>query len=432
MVLTRQQQADACNHIFETVFNQAPDSPFHKVFAGSLDPTFISTLADDDIALLSCKEAGADVPLNLHQRSLLKAFRNLVAHRTDAGNRVTDDDWTTFTRAEFDEFRISPHNRIPMTARAPPSLVHSATGTRPRDVVQDFCRGIKRDPASFTPLKDEKQWDNWRRHTVAAARAQDVSDVLDPNYTPSTPVDVELFAEKQKCLYSVLESNLLTDKGKALTRKYEKTFDAQKLYAELERHAQTSTKAAIDSGELLAYITSTRLDDGNWKGSTHSYVLHWQDQVRLYESLVDASDHFSDGQKRKMLENAVHPLADLRAVHDQATQHKVHSGVDLTYDQHSSLLHSAAQTYDSQFAAKPVSRASRRSVYVHDLLSSDLEPDPDPDIAFDIDSPVDVLQAYAAGSFRPRVCLSGDQWHRLTPKAQAIWDQLDDASKQIV
>jgi hypothetical protein len=37
-----------------------------------------------------------------------------------------------------------------------------------------------------------------------------------------------LFAEKQKFVYAVLESKVLTDRGKAIIRDHEHDFDAQK------------------------------------------------------------------------------------------------------------------------------------------------------------------------------------------------------------
>jgi hypothetical protein len=45
------------------------------------------------------------------------------------------------------------------------------------------------------------------------ARAQDLSDVLDENYIPITTADKDLFAEKQKFLYTVLEAKVETAKG---------------------------------------------------------------------------------------------------------------------------------------------------------------------------------------------------------------------------
>jgi hypothetical protein len=94
----------------------------------------------------------------------------------------------------------------------------------------------KRDPTLFPTLKDEKFNDNWHCSFVNQARAQDVSEVLDPKYMPMTDKDNDLFIEKQKYVYAVLESKVLTDQGKAIVREYEDTFDAQKVYEKLTEH----------------------------------------------------------------------------------------------------------------------------------------------------------------------------------------------------
>ena len=94
------------------------------------------------------------------------------------------------------------------------------------------------------------------------ARAQDVSEVLDASYKPKTQSEIDLFTEKQKYVYAVLESKVLTDRGKAIVREYEETFNAQAVYQKLVEHHLRSTKALIESSTILSYITSVRLGNG--------------------------------------------------------------------------------------------------------------------------------------------------------------------------
>ena len=115
---------------------------------------------------------------------------------------------------------------------------------------------------------------------------QFVDEVLDKNYSPTTTVDRELFAAKQKYMYAGFERTVLTDQGKAIVRAYEEMADAQQIYTELVDYAQSSTKASIDVQDILHYISSSQLGNGSWKGTSHSYILHWPEQVQLYESLV--------------------------------------------------------------------------------------------------------------------------------------------------
>jgi len=314
----------------------------------------ILSLSGDDINALTWSKpltSGSvqQTPLNGGARGLLHALLGFVFHRASKGMPIHEDEWAHVEQQEFEDYRISPDFLVYRTNPVP--VPHHTTIPKVRDPVQDFKRGIKRDITQFTILKDDKQWDSWNRSTIAQARAQDVDVILDTTYTPIVPDDKALFQEKQKFMYAVFEKCLLTDTGKSLVRQYAATFDAQAIYAKLSAYALSSTQAKLRSTALLTYITSTRLGGNNWTGTTHSFILHWQDQIRRYEDLIPSNGHFTDDQKRTMLENAVHKVAELRAVKNQADQMQVHTGKPLTYPQYCTLLLSAAAQYDSQFAA---------------------------------------------------------------------------------
>ena len=84
------------------------------------------------------------------------------------------------------------------------------------DPIYEFKCGIKHNPAGLNTLENDQQWETWHCHTIATTRAQDVDDVLDDSCVPFTPEDKALFEEKQKYMYSVLVTYILTDKGKVL------------------------------------------------------------------------------------------------------------------------------------------------------------------------------------------------------------------------
>ena len=250
---------------------------------------------------------------------------------------IDNKSWTKITSDEFDEFRVSSNYRT-----TPASPVQQQSSTPPSsDPVRDFRRGIKRDITHFVSLKDDAAWDNWHHATVVQAIAQDVHDILNSSYVPSTHSEKALFDEKQKYMYAVFEKTLLTDQGKALVCTHQRKYDAQTIFKELSEYALKSTKASMDASSFLTYLTTTRLGDGSWKGTTHAFILHWQDQVRKYHSLAPNQKLPTDLQ-RTMLENAVHPIDELRAIKTQAAQHKAHTGNDLTYPQYAALLLSAA------------------------------------------------------------------------------------------
>jgi hypothetical protein len=297
-----------------------------------------------------------------------------------------------------------------------------------------FHHTIKKDPSLFPTLKDDKYHDVWHRSFNTQAVAQDVADVLDETYVPSTVDDMALFAEKLKFVYAVLESKVLTDRGKAIIRDHKQDFDAHKVYKKLKDYHLKSTKAKIESSVILSCITSAKLGDGTWNGTTEAFVINWQNQVRIYEKHGSSTDHFSDGQKRVLLQNAVNGIDELCLVKNTADHMATTSGTTLTYNEYVTLLLSAASAYNDQFNPK----RSKRHVLHHDIQDyyddHDDEVIFDPDTTFDIDCPV-------SSNFRPKhtskpntskVRMPSEKWFGLDAASKAIWDCLDDKAKSII
>jgi hypothetical protein len=276
---------------------------------------------------------------------------------------------------------------------------------------------------------------------------------------------------KQAYMFAVFEKTLLTDQGKADVREYEKKSDAQSIYRRISEYAIKSTKASLKASTILSYITSCKLGEGSaWRGPTSSsFLLHWQNQVRLYEAQVETEEYFSNGQKRHMLQTAVHPVQELRVVKTQADQHKTQAGKELTYDQYVNLLLSAASAYDARFAPKThfAARAPRRAVYSHDITESSDDNDPGYDIdcaldivqpktahfaartppvvvyshdikesnndnspAYNIDCALDIIQANGR-PVPPGTSMAFSQWTQfLSQDAKDIWDKLPDEAKK--
>ena len=194
MGMTRQQKQAALTHILEGVFDLDPDNVVHKALTRNAirSPFDLITLAEVEYEMLKYEEGGAILTLPKGHAGLLKAFWRYVHYKDSIGETIQDTDWTTLTCDEFDQFRISPilHRALP----APPSTTGPPTPAV--SLVREFRRGIKRDITHFIPLKDDGAWDNWERATLAQARAQDVADVLNPQYVPGNANEAALFDEK--------------------------------------------------------------------------------------------------------------------------------------------------------------------------------------------------------------------------------------------
>jgi hypothetical protein len=208
------------------------------------------------------------------------------------------------------------------------------------------------------------------------------------------------------------------------------------LYKSLLEYSIKSMKASLDTSKLLAYITSARLGDGSWTGKLETFILQWQDKLRQYDKLVKDTERFPASIKRVMLENAVHPIAELRAVKNQADQLKTTSGTALTYEEYSRLVLSAAASYDTELlprARHGTTPPARRSVYMQDLIDHRDSVHDTVDDVYDIDTDIDVIQANVSNQqHAPGSRMPFPRWKSLSPDTQSIWDTISDSDKAII
>ena len=55
---------------------------------------------------------------------------------------------------------------------------------------------MKRDISLFDILKSKKHFKEWHSDLISISAIQDVEEVLDPTYTPTSPEDIDIFQEK--------------------------------------------------------------------------------------------------------------------------------------------------------------------------------------------------------------------------------------------
>lgn len=73
------------------------------------------------------------------------------------------------------------------------------------------------------------------------------------------------------------------------------------------------------------------------------YILHWQEQVCLFHDLVKVKEGLPESVLMMVLQNAVFPSPELRAVKTQGHQLQTTTGKALNYEQYLALLTSVAQ-----------------------------------------------------------------------------------------
>jgi hypothetical protein len=176
----------------------------------------------------------------------------------------------------------------------------------PHDIIRrDWKKGKKRDPSAFPTFTNDKAWENWHHGFVITVNVQMMSNILNPDYKPQDgSIDETAFKLEQTYMYGMLNTVVQTSKGKEILRMHYKDRDAQKVYAELCLHYETSTAAGvIDSTDTYQYLITAKVND--WSGDTEKFIMHWFEQVRLYESTAEEEAHLTDGQKMMLLINAV-------------------------------------------------------------------------------------------------------------------------------
>ncbi len=348
-------------HILNDVFVLAKDSSLRQALQRGSFKKIQSVLAMSHTVLTSLTYRGkdgdgehVDLPILPSEQGLINALNGYGAYNEDhMGRSLAPDDWLDVTEEEFDDYHGSAHliffdpNR-PLAGHPPTisATLQASVGQVAHEVLA-LKRGIKRDQSLFPIYKDKKEWDDWQRGTRAQATAQDVENILDSAYVPVLPQDIELFKEQNKYMMAVFSSCVQTDSGKNLIRKFEGTHDAQQLFVELERHTKTSTSAILTASELLSYITTATLGKNTWNGTTTSFVLHWEEQVRLYERYVPPTSHLGTELTRTLLQNAVNRITDLRQVKLNADQLVQANHNGLSYLQYRDLLVGACARYDA-------------------------------------------------------------------------------------
>ena len=227
-----------------------------------------------------------------------------------------------------------------------------------------FKKSIKREASAYSTLKDERYFDKFQRDHFITAKCHDVSEILDPNFTPgSAPEEQELFEAKQVFMYKVFNETLLTDMGRTKVRNYLKPTDAQAVWKEYSEYMTTSSMGASEKRKITHYLTNTVLDS-QFRGSTLQFVLHFNEQFRGLDDLTDISERMPEYIKMALLQNAVKDIPQLSIVEtlDEYTSTTCGNGsfTHLNYSSYYNLLINACVRYDATKTSTP---SKRRNVY---------------------------------------------------------------------
>ena len=200
-------------------------------------------------------------------------------------------------------------------------------------------------------MKDKHFFDKFQRDLLITAKSNDVSEILDPSYSPGhSPKERELFEAKKVFMYKVFNETLQTDMGRTTVRKYLWTTDAQPVWKEYSEYMTTSSKGASEKRKFTHYVTNTVLDI-QFRVTTQQFVLHFNEQFRRLDELTDLSERMPDSIKMALLQNAVKDTPQLSVVETlneyTSTPFGDGSFTHLNYLSYYNLLINACVRYDA-------------------------------------------------------------------------------------
>jgi len=175
----------------------------------------------------------------------------------------TEEVWLTLTSQDFKEYRLNA--RIPTTTTmTTPATTSSAT----MNAAEEFTKGIKKSISDYTSFKDKKNWNSWQCSLIATGYNHGISNVFDPNYTPTDEASKALFAEQQRFAFSIFTKHLHEPEATGILRNYSDETqpnygDAQALYKDLVATFSGGIAASLSATELETEINNFKLTD-NW------------------------------------------------------------------------------------------------------------------------------------------------------------------------
>jgi hypothetical protein len=154
-----------------------------------------------------------------------------------------------------------------------------------------------------------------------------------------------------------------------------------------------------------------------------SFILHYQEQIQLYDQLQPPNEQTSNHAKMIYLPNAVYAIEELRLIQTTGSQIALDNGTVPMYKDYEALLKLAASTYDRANApakCQPTRSAKRRDIWDADVTESFHEAY---EFGFDIDTPTDIVQAHMHDQSG---VIPKEMFGQLSPESRKAWSQLSD------
>jgi hypothetical protein len=200
--------------------------------------------------------------------------------------------------------------------------------------------------------------------------------------------------------------------------------DGQTVWTNIVTEAKKSMTAHISSQLLTAYLTTSKIRDGFWRGTVTMYLSHWNEQMHKlveYSLMTPMTDDFKLTLLKNAVQDAPH-LASVESAYDITT--RLGSGTPgvINYNGYMEVLLSAAQNHDAKIL--PTTQSQNRRANTHSLFPSESYDEEQ----YEIDTSIDTIWVNAHNTvlahYSNSTRVSDDAWFKLPQDSRNIWMSL--------
>lgn len=268
------------------------------------------------------------------------------------------------TKVAFDDFRTTAYN--PEEKIVP--FVPNKGADYKDDEVANWKKSMRPSAKDFKEFKEDVYWQKAKESIETTLEAQGLSHLIDINYVPTSK---ECDDMQTKWLYKVFTDILKAPSAKSIVTLHLKKRNTRKLWRDLCHELDMSMTAEIRSQEISSYLSSTRLSQSGWRGTTEGFLLHWCEQARLYNE-INPKSPYSDEQLIRFMSTCVMDTDGLRDVLNlhRTAQKAAKKPTKLSFHEYIALLQQPAQVKDSANKSHKNPRF-KRSVNSHQFVFDD-------------------------------------------------------------
>jgi hypothetical protein len=256
----------------------------------------------------------------------------------------------------------------------------------------------------------------------ATATIQSSAEVLNHTYIPSVG-DKPLFNLKNSYWYKVLV-DIIQELSLWAIVNAGPVGDGQTVWMNIITEAEKSTRAHISLQSLTAYLTTSKIRDGSWRGTDTAYLNHWNKQMRKlmeYSLTTPMTDDFKLTLLKNAVQDASH-LASVESAYDLTTRLGSGAPGAINYNGYMEVLLSAAQNHDAKIL--PTTRSQNRCANAHLSLPTESYDEEQ----YNIDTSIDTILVNAHNTvlahYSNSTRVSDDAWSKLPQDSQNIWMSL--------